>query len=291
MKNGRYIFLLAMLTVLLFGVSEWLPKYMVTAHKQTQKAVTPTNKPISALERQGINKPEASSRPRATVVTLYPAGSLNIKKPKPKSKTAKKKTKVKPPKPHIQAIKTPTPQRKPTPETKDIPRINRTYDGDRPTLEVGYEEIGFDRYIDVMERVGRLFSLLDEGGRVTLGPEVSLKRKALLGDRGIEDERYALNRPHLIADPFIESLLINLDLPTTALKDRVVLVFNRPFDNLLWDVIGDVASSYDLNLTNISQLSGKYVDRENGIYLQFTGAMMKDTRKVIPFNRSIRVTL
>ena len=209
MKKGRYIFVLAILTAFLFGVSQWVSMKRLPPHKQTQKAAVmeQTSKPDANTAKH--SKPLNQLRPQARIVTLYPAGSFTVKKTKPKSKPPKKKQVEKPPiKQKVEVKKLEVqPQKKPTPKHKDVPRVSHTFKGDRPTLEVGYGDIGFDRYIDVMERVGRLFVLIDDEGQIKLGPEVSLKRKKRLGERGIDEGRFALDRPHLISDPFIKNLL------------------------------------------------------------------------------------
>ena len=283
MKNGRYIFILAVLTALLFGVSHWLSANTSIPHRQDQNASEEKQKDTENRKKPAPEKRKARQTPQVRVVTLYPAGSIAVRKPQPKKKPEPVNTEAPRKKAELTVTNT-------APE-KDIPYISRFYTGDRPTLEVGYEKIGFDRYIDVMERVGRLFVLIDDGGQVKLGPEVSFRRRALIGDRGIEKERYAVDRPHLIADPFIVEILSELDLPAIALTDRVVLVFNNPFDNLIWDVIGSMAAARDLTLANISRVSGTYIKRGQGIFLQLTHAVIKDTLKEMSFSRSIRVAL
>ena len=293
MINGRYIFILVVLTLFLFGVSKRFSADTATPLKQASNPAP--EKPNTKVTREEPNS-KSGIRPDLSavrVVTLYPAGSISVKKPQPKEKPVIKKEKApekkfvtpkkkkRAPKPKVKTVV----DAKPPPE-KDIPNLSRFYDGERPTLEVGYEYIGFDRYIDVMERVGRLFVLIEEDGRIKLGPEVSL-----LGNRGIEHARYAIDRPHLIADPFIVDRLSQLDLPHTAIHDRVVLMFNTPFDDLIWDIIKNVAEKKNLSLGKIMQISGDYIERGNGIFLQLTHAVIRDTLEELPFHRSIRVTL
>jgi hypothetical protein len=313
MKKGRYIFLLTVLTVFLFGASQWIPSDKTIPHKQTQKASPEKQK--KQVNQAKINRKREHSRKsqEVRVVTLYPAGSISVRKPPTKEKPPVRKVKaqkkrVEAPKKKTKPLKvlaktTPTktkplkllakttPTNTKPPQEKDIPHVSRTYTGERPKLEVGYDYIGFDRYIDVMERVGRLFVLIEDGDKVKLGPEVSLIRRTILGDRGIEKEQYAVDRPHLISDPFIRELLTELDLPETALKDRVVLLFESPFDDLLWDVIASVAAAKNIALGSIMQVSGDYIEKGDGIFLKLTHAVIKDTLKEMPFNRSIRVSL
>ena len=299
MKKGRYIFLLTVLTVFLFGASQWSSSDKAVPHKQTQNASLKKQK--TEVNQAKINRKREHSRKsqEVRVVTLYPAGSISVRKPPPKEKLPVRKVKaqrkrVEAPKKKTKPLKVlakTTPTNTKPPQEKDIPHVSRTYTGERPKLEVGYDYIGFDRYIDVMERVGRLFVLIEDGDKVKLGPEVSLIRRTILGDRGIEKEQYAVDRPHLISDPFIGELLTELDLPETALKDRVVLLFESPFDDLLWDVIASVAAAKNIALGSIMQVSGDYIEQGDGIFLKLTHAVIKDTLKEMPFNRSIRVSL
>ena len=101
--------------------------------------------------------------------------------------------------------------------------------------------------------------LVKEGQDVQLGPEVSLARTELLGNRGIDKANYAIERPHLISDDFIEDSLSLLRLPEAALKDRVVLVFNAPFDRLLWQVIGKIIADQNLRIEDTLKVSADYV--------------------------------
>jgi hypothetical protein len=283
MKNGRYIFILTVLTLLLFGASKWLSVNPSVPQKQSQPAQV--NKKQANLKYQRSEKQK--SRP-IRMVTLYPAGSIAVSKTSPKKELQKKKKPTK----TIKVIKPKTQfKEKPKEPVNKTAVISPRMKGDRPTLEVGYEEIGFESYIDVIERIGRLFILVEEKGRIKLGPEVSLKRRELFPSLSIGKDRYALDRPHLISDPFIKELLSGLTLPSTAITDRVVLIFNSPFDNMLWQVIGSIAVAYSLDLGKLSRISGKYIKRGNGIFLQLSYAVMKDTLKKTPFRRTIRVTL
>ena len=299
MKKGRYIFLLTVLTVFLFGASKWISSDKIDPHKQTEKASLNTPKKQGNQAKINRKREHSSKSQEVRVVTLYPAGSISVRKPPPKEKPPIRKVKAqkkgveapkKKPKPLKVQVKAAPAENKPPPED-DVPHVSRSYIGERPKLEVGYDYIGFNRYIDVMEKVGRLFVLIEDGDKVKLGPEVSLIRKTILGDRGIEKEQYAVDRPHLISDPFIGQLLTELDLPETAMKDRVVLLFNSPFDDLLWDVIASVAAAKNITLGSIMQVSGDYIEKGDSIILKLTHAVIKDTLKEMPFNRSIRVSL
>ena len=154
-----------------------------------------------------------------------------------------------------------------------------------------WEQIGFDHYVEVIERVGRLYVLVKEGQDVQLGPEVSLARTELLGNRGIDKANYAIERPHLISDDFIEDSLSLLRLPEAALKDRVVLVFNAPFDRLLWQVIGKIIADQDLRIEDILKVSADYVLENRTIYLKFSSAIAKRNSQLLSLKRKIPVVM
>jgi hypothetical protein len=282
MKNGRYIFLLSVLTLLLFGASEWLSINPKIPNKLSQSQKNSNKKSLPKYQRN-----EKSQSQPIRMVTLYPSGSIVVEKVPVRVLAPKK--------PPNQAKKYSKPKRKPVrkrrPAAKKNAVVSPRLKGDRPNLEVSYQGIGFEKYIDVIERVGRLFVLVEEEGRLKLGPEVSLKRQEVFLSSGFEKGRYALDRPHLISDPYINSFLSVLNLPKTAITDRVVLVFNSPFDNLLWSVISNVAAEHNLKLSNLSQISGEYIDNGDGIFLQFSHARFKNSQIITPFNRTIRVTL
>jgi hypothetical protein len=282
MKNGRYIFLLTVLTLLLFGASEWVSSNPKISNKLAQSQKNSGRKPLPKYQPSQKSK----SQP-IRMVTLYPSGSIVIEKPPVKTSPPKKIPKK------IEKVSKPKrkPVKKRPPVAKKNAVVSQRFKGDRPNLEVSYQGIGFEKYIDVIERVGRLFVLVEEDGRMKLGPEVSLKRQEVFLSSGFERGRYALDRPHLISDPYINNLLSGLNLPQTAITDRVVLIFNSPFDNLLWSVINSVASEHNLKLSNLSQISGEYIDTGDGIFLQFSHAKFKNSQIITPFSRTIRVTL
>jgi len=280
MSNGRYIFLLTVLTALLFGVSQWLSNNPLALHEQSQKASA--NKKQMAPKRQASKRVTPQKR-SVRMVTLYPAGSIAVKRAQPRVKPPAKIIKISKPKPR--------PVKKQRQPVMKVANASKPREGDRPTLEVGYDSIGFERYVEIMERIGRLFVLVEEDNRIKLGPEVSLKRRELIPSTGIRKGRYAVNRPHLIADPFIQDQLAGLKLPATALTDRVVLILNRPFDAMLWDAISEIAATKNVDLARIARISGRYVSKSNGIFLQLSHAILKNTLKEFSFRKSIRVTL
>ena len=83
-----------------------------------------------------------------------------------------------------------------------------------------------------------------------------------------------MERPHLISDRFIVDRLTRLQLPA-AQHDRVVLVFNTPFDDLLWSVIDRTLADQNMRLEDIARVSADYVPEGGGIFLKFSHAIAK----------------
>jgi len=300
MKNGHYIFGLALLTLLLFGVSQWLESDIQKPHEQSQlKQESDTGQKKKAMRQASSSRPNPETAPITHVVRLYPSGSIPVERPIPEKKSGKPEQKIARPIPTATLSKV-RPTEKPVTKVvaQDLNQEKRTaipasdnFTGDRPVLEVGYDQIGFDRYIQVMERVGRLYVLVEGVQGVALGPEVSLARQELLGDRGLDKTRYAVERPHLISDRFIVDRLTRLQLPPAALKDRVVLVFNTPFDDLLWNVIDRTLADQNMRLEDIARVSADYVPEDGGIFLKFYYAVTKKNPKHLLLERTMRVTL
>ena len=300
MKNGHYIFALALLTLLLFGVSQWLENDVQKPHEQSQlKQKSGEGKTKQATRRASASRPNPATAPITHVVRLYPSGSISVVKPVPEKKSKKPEKKIAKPLPPATLSKV-RPTEKPVTKAvaQDLHQEKRAaipasnnFTGDRPVLEVGYDQIGFDRYIQVMERVGRLYVLVEGAQGVALGPEVSLARQELLGDRGLDKARYAVERPHLISDRFIVDRLTRLQLPPAALKDRVVLVFNTPFDDLLWSVIDRTLADQNMRLEDIARVSADYVPEGGGIFLKFSHAIAKKNLKHLLLEKTMRVTL
>jgi hypothetical protein len=123
-----------------------------------------------------------------------------------------------------------------------------------------------------------------------LGPEISLKRRLLY--QGTTDfSILALKRPHLVSDERIRNRLSTIEIPATAYDDSVVLVLTRPFDSLLWDTIEQALRKRHLQLNQVSQIVGDYVDGGSGVFLQLGSAVVKGSGKLVELNKKLRVSL
>jgi len=212
---------------------------------------------------------------RTQLVPLYPKGDLFV------HKTKKPKAKPKPKRPRKVAA---SKKRKPSP----LPKSSR--EGERPILEVGYDEIGFSLYLDAIERVGRFFVLLKTEKGPRLGPEVSLNN-GVLSTHKSDLSMLAADRPHLVSDPMIQERLAAIELPQGALDDSVVLMFTKPFDALLWDTISESLSKHGFSLKHVRLISGAYINANRGIFLRLDKAFIKNRKWKVPLNRRMRVSL
>jgi hypothetical protein len=207
-------------------------------------------------------------------VPLYPAGDIYVEKPKPRPKTKARAKKE--------------------PQSKQPPRNSSpkpAFDGDRPVLEVGYDGIGFERYLEVIERVGRFFVLIDGVKGVELGPEVSLRDGTLNGMEHADTGHLASERPHLVSDPRIQERLAAIGVPSDAYDDSVVLMLTRPFDSLLWDVIGETLAKRGLTLDEVTEIDGAYVERDGGVFLRLDAAIAKTDQRRVRLGRRLRISL
>jgi hypothetical protein len=275
----------AILAVLLVVAVNHLSTQPDLEHHQDQKSSN-TAKPIPDASEQLAHKPKTNGR----LIPLYAAGDLFVQK-SPEVKKNKRPTKQK--KPQRLARKKPTknnPQH--SKETAKTPPLaaSPVLDGDRPVLDVAYEGIGFTRYLDVIERVGRLFLLIDNEGSPRLGPEISLKR-GILHQRPSDMSLLATKRPHLVSDLKIGARLAAINIPDDALDDSVVLILTKPFDDLLWDTIADALDHHRLQLNQVSQITGAYAGSKGGVFLNFNSATVKGTGKRIRLRRKLRVSL
>lgn len=249
-------------------------------------AKMPKTQPSAAQAAKKAEKkppPSSTSAPtiRTQLVPLYPKGDLFVRKIK--KEKAKKKVKPKPKAKRPRKVAA-AKKRKPS----SLPTPNR--DGDRPILEVGYDEIGFVRYLNVIERVGRFFVLLKTEKGPRLGPEVNFNDGALSTHKnGLS--MLAADRPHLVSDPMIQERLAAIELPLGALDDSVVLMLNKPFDALLWDTISETLSRRGFSLNQVRLISGAYVIGKDGIFLRLDKATTKDGKRRIPLKRRLRVSL
>ena len=251
-----------------------------STHARVPHSQASTPQAAKEAEKKSTTSSKPTLKARAQLVPLYPKGDLFVRK------TKKPKAKPKPRPKKLKKISTAKKHKKPRPTP--LPTPNR--DGDRPILEVGYDEIGFVHYLDVVERVGRFFILLKTEKGPNLGPEVSFSNGVLSTSKS-DLSMLAADRPHLVSDPKIQERLSEIDLPFGAHDDSVVLMLNKPFDTLLWDTITETLSRRGFSLKQVRLISGAYVIGKDGIFLNLKNAVTKDGKRRIPLKRRLRVSL
>jgi hypothetical protein len=274
--NRRWrFFWLVPLALLLVGGVERLSSRTAELGEQAADASSPSRAADSPASPKARN-----SRKSARLVPLYPAGSLVVAKPRPKPARAK----VRERKETKRTAGKPAPAK---PGSLPSPEV----EGKRPALEVDYRDIGFDRYLDVIERVGRFFVLIETGDGAGLGPEVSLRAGAIVRTGGHDMDVLASARPHLVSDPGIRKRLAVIGLPAGAHGDRLVLMLTKPFDSLLWDTIRKSLSKEGLALNDIAQVKGAYEEGRNGVFLRLGSAVARTGGREYPLHEKLRVSL
>ncbi len=216
----------------------------------------------------------------SSIIPLYKSGDL-ITHNRPEKKTFKKINSA------SKTVKS---------KTKNFSKDNSTtkkrdnLTGDRPVLDVSYSDIGFQRYVELIEKKGRLFLLLDNAGKLELGPAITLNESKILKHSN-DMSRLAVSRPHMISDNMIKENIANIDIPKTALAESVVLIFHKPFDSVLWDTIEDTLDKVKVSMSEVSQVTGEYMYKNKRIMLVFKNAILKKNGQIIPLKSSMTVSL
>jgi hypothetical protein len=217
---------------------------------------------------------------KSWVIPTYPIGDLPIiktKEKKPPLKLSKKKTK-----------KTKHAVKKKMPDTPK--RVSPKRDGDFPTLEVGYEAIGFSDYLNAIERVGHFFLISNTRTGTKISSEISLKSQTVYRHK-IDLTTLAVKRPHLVSDNMIKERLSAFSLPEDVQTDSIILVFSKPFDDLLWDTIEEALSKMKLSLSEVSRIDGGYVKVREDVFLLIRSAINRKTGERVLLNQRLRISL
>jgi hypothetical protein len=280
MKNRLRFFLFVVLAIfLVIALDKATIKFLDKEHHQ---ASTSSDEP-EKVEKLPKNKKVLALR-QSWIIPVYPVGDLPIAKPK----VAPKK------------LGTPLPPKKQdAPQNvqahkkidKPIPRrISTNREGNFPVLEVGYEAIGFGGYLDAIERVGHFFLISNTENGTQIGSEISLKTRTIYRHK-IDLANLAVKRPHLVSDTMISKQLAGFSLPSDVQTDSIILVFSKPFDELLWDTIENALSENALSLHQISHIDGGYVKEHGDVFLLVRSAKRKDTGEEVLLNRRLRITI
>lgn len=214
------------------------------------------------------------------IIPTYPVGDLLLSEKK-KPVAEKKKPNVIPRKKKNTATRSKrVAARKPSTKRK----------GEFPVLEVGYDEIGFLDYLDAIERVGHFFLISNSEKGTEIGSEISLKNSTVYRHK-IDLSNLAVKRPHLVSDNMIKDRLSGISLPEGVRTDSIILVFTKPFDDLLWDTIANVLLKNKLTIKDVSRIDGGYLKVREDVFLIIHSAENRTTGEVVPLNRRLRISL
>jgi hypothetical protein len=275
----RFLLFVVIALLLVIALDKATIKFLDEKHHQ---ASTSSDEP-EVIEKLPKKKKTIALQ-QTWIIPVYPAGDLPITKPK----VVKKKLD-----PPSKPTKQNAPQRiQPSKKGKQAAprRISTKRDGNFPVLEVGYDAIGFSGYLDAIERVGHFFLISNTENGTQIGSEISLKSRTIYRHK-IDLENLAVKRPHLVSDAMISEQLAGFSLPNDVQTDSIILVFSKPFDELLWDTIEGALSKNDLSLHEISRIEGGYVKERGDVFLLVRSAEKKDTGEEVLLNRRLRITL
>jgi len=278
--HWRVWLFVALAILFVIGVNQFTASNKADHHQSHAK--NSAQKPAASTSAVSVPIPPQKAR----LVPLYAEGDLYVPKtPKPKKHPLPKKK----PAAVKKLLKKVAKKARTVPKPSPAP-VSKELTGNRPVLELAYDDIGFRRYLDVIERVGRLFVLLETKGGARLGPEISLKRQFIY-PRGADMSVLAVKRPHLVSDERIRERLAIIKIPAKANDDSVILLLTKPFDNLLWDTITEELAKRRLGLYQVSEIIGDYTEGKNGVFVQLESAVVKQSGKRVRLNRKLRVTL
>jgi hypothetical protein len=267
--------------------------------------------PVDQVGAGSVPKPTVaapSSKPAerllagpVTEIPLYEGGDLPTR-PAVKKKILKRRSVPKAKRVPVKRVvrwKAPPPPSKKLKQTKVVTSASPAPTMDqagsegavRPVLVASYDGIGFARYLEVVESVGRFFVLLRLEGGTKIGPPVSLARRLTIPYRQSPTVGLATERPHLVSDRDVRRRLREMRLPRHAFEDRVALLFKDGFDRTLWAAVGDALRRRKLTLGQVEEVKGHYVLRSGVIHLEFDNAQLKDGGGYVPLSEAIRVKL
>ena len=269
--------------ILVIGVDHISARDGVDQHQQQDRK----NQSSKHEPPQDIQKNKASYN--TTLVPFYSVGDLFSKQTQPEKMVLEKKSKTSNKSNPTKRSQLKKKKARMTAQSQNSFH-RKALSGDRPVLEVDYEVIGFNRYLEVIERVGRLFVLIETKAGTQLGPEVSLKRQ-MIYDKKADMSVLAVKRPHMVSDEKIFHRLSAIEIPENALADSVVLILTKPFDDLLWSTITKTLKRQGVQLKQISHIVGVYTSGPKGVFLRLDGAVIRATGKKISLGHRIRVSL
>lgn len=273
-RRWRLFWLVPFILLLVSGV-ERLSMQTPELGQQAADAASLSHTADSAVPNRASNN-QTSVR----LVRLYPVGDLFVGQFGPEPAEAENSER----KEMISATGQPNP-------AKPISLPSPELDGERPVLEVDYQEIGFDSYLNAIQQVGRFFILIETQEGAGLGPVVTVRENITVWTNSQDMDVLASTRPHLVDDPGIQERLAAIELPANAYEDRLVLMLTRSFDSLLWNRIRASLSDTGLALSEVALVRGVYQEEPNGVFLLLGMAVARTDGREYSLHGKLRVSL
>lgn len=220
-----------------------------------------SNNPLT--QKSPAQAPHVNETPEfVEVIDLPEYGDIVVKKTVPKKKETKPEKQTA--KPRVtKKKKKETPQVVAPPVSKPVTK--ETF----PRFELDYANIGLGAYLQMAERIGKLYVILREEHRFGLGPAISFT------DNRLEEfafgehyrKRYlAEKRPYWVTDPDLNRHLGLFNLPLNHLPGQLVLFLKKSFDEQLWRTLERELAEQNYKLSDITSVKGQY-EREAQIIL------------------------
>ena len=152
-----------------------------------------------------------------------------------------------------------------------------------PTFKLDYSNIGLAAYLQMAEKIGKLYVILEEEGRFGLGPAISFKNNKLEEFAFGEPYRkrhLADSRPYWVTDPELHRHLASFNLPLNHLASQLVLFLRKSFDEELWRTLETELSERDYKLSDIASVKGQYEREAQNIFIYLETAETKSKETI-----------
>lgn len=154
-----------------------------------------------------------------------------------------------------------------------------------PAFKLDYSKIGLATYLQMAEKIGKLYVILQEGGKYGLGPAISFKDNKLeefAFGKPYRKRHLAHEIPYWVDDPELHRHLGIFNLPLNHVDSQLVLFLKKSFDEELWRVLEKVLSEKDYKLSDIASVKGQYVREAQNIliFLETAETKSKETIEI-----------
>ena len=152
-----------------------------------------------------------------------------------------------------------------------------------PTFKLDYSKIGLAAYLQMAEKIGKLYVILHEGGKYGLGPAISFKDNKLEEFAFGEPYRkrhLADGIPYWVDDPELHRHLGSFNLPLNHVDSQLVLFLKKSFDEDLWRALETELSERDYKLSDIVSVKGQYEREAQNIFISLETAETKSKETI-----------